>query len=419
MNGKSKMGLAIVVALLFSVFAGCIGGEEEEGPKEIKIGCVWPLTGDLASYGQLNKRALELAAEIINNEYSDLNLPLASSKGLPNLDGAKIKLVWGDSRGTPEEGRSAAEYLITNENVVALLGCYQSAVTETASLPAETHGIPFLNPDSSAPKLTERDFKWFWRCTPKATDWTKSMMMFYDELGINTLGIFNEDTLWGTESGDWLEHWAEEYGIEVVERVQYPHQTSDLSAEVLKMKNADPEAVHVAGYISDSILMIKTMKQNDWMPKMVSSGEMIQMPDYLNALGNDGNYLCLSILFPQDLVQHKDLTVELNEMMQERYDTTFNDPSARAFNGLFVLADAINRAGSTDPEAINNALANTNIPGEKLILPWESIQFDENHQLKTSGYVIQQIQEQEYYTVWPEDMATKELIYPIPDWDER
>ncbi|MCK4433181.1 MAG: ABC transporter substrate-binding protein, partial [Methanomicrobia archaeon] len=346
-----RISFFLMTIMLASTLSGCIG-EKEETPapttpapttpapvEDIKIGCIWPLTGDLAAYGAANKRALELAVEIINNKYPDLNLPLAASEGLPNLGGAKIKLIWGDSRGTPEEGRSAAEYLIINEEVVALLGCYQSAVTETASLPAETYGVPFLNPDSSSPTLTERGYKWFWRCTPKAIDWTRNALEFYTDINekfdanLHTYGIFNEDTLWGVESGDWLEYWADEFGFEVIERVQYPHETPDLSAEVLRMKQANPDLVHIAGYISDSILYVKTMKENNWLPKMVMSGEMIQMSDFLDALGDDGNYFCLTILFPQDLVTTKALTVKLNEMMDERYGKTFDDPSARAFTG--------------------------------------------------------------------------------------
>ena len=185
------------------------------------------------------------------------------------------------------------------------------------------------------------------------------------------------------------------------------------------MKKANPDLVHIAGYISDSILYVKTMKDYNWLPKMVMSGEMIQMPDFLEAVRDDGNYLTLTILFPKDLVTTKGITVKLNEMMKKRYGKTFDDPSARAFTGMFVIADAINRAGSTNPDKINAALAETNMPGEKMILPWKAIQFDENHQLKAGGYVIQQIQDGKYYTVWPWDLATKDLIWPMPSWEKR
>jgi len=426
---KFVLGFVTILTLTTTVqFIGDYGlptAMASESERTIKIGCIWPLTGDLAAYGAANKRALELATDIINNKYPSLNLPLAASEGLPNLGGAKIELVWGDSRGTPEEGRSAAEYLIANEKVVILTGCYQSAVTETASLAAESKGIPFVNSDSSAPKLTDRDFKYFWRCTPKATDWTRNALEFYTDVNkkfgtnVRTYGIFNEDTLWGTESGDWLEYWAKKFEFEVIERIQYPHQTADLSAEVLKMKKANPDLVHIAGYISDSILYVKTMKDYNWLPKMVMSGEMIQMPDFLEAVRDDGNYFTLTILFPKDLVSTKGITVKLNEMMKKRYGKTFDDPSARAFTGLFVIADAINRAGSTNPDKITAALAETNIPGEKMILPWKAIQFDENHQLKAGGYVIQQIQDGKYYTVWPWELATKDLIWPMPSWEKR
>jgi len=79
-----------------------------------------------------------------------------------------------------------------------------------------------------------------------------------------------------------------------------------------------------------------------------------------------------------------------------------------------------NRAGSTDSEAIREALLETNVPGDKLIMPWGGIRFDhETHQNTLGKCIICQIIDQEYYTVWPWDLATKELIWPMPRWEEK
>src|SRR5271157_252779 len=93
-------------------------------PNTIKIGAVYPLTGNLASTGLDNKRGVELAVEIINNKY-DLNLPLAKTEGLPNLGGAKIEIVWSDTKGEPKNGQAEAERLVTQEKVVGVIGAYQ------------------------------------------------------------------------------------------------------------------------------------------------------------------------------------------------------------------------------------------------------------------------------------------------------
>ena len=85
---------------------------------------------------------------------------------MPNLKGAKIKVIFADHQGKPDIGQAEAERMITTENVAALMGCYYSSVTTTASIAAERHKIPFLNPESTDPSLTERGFRYFFEPPP-------------------------------------------------------------------------------------------------------------------------------------------------------------------------------------------------------------------------------------------------------------
>src|SRR5512138_3502662 len=114
-----------------------------ETPKVIKIGAVYPLTGNIASTGLDCKRGAELAVDIINGKY-DLDLPLARTAGLPNLGGAKIELVFADTKGEPRNGQAEAERLVTEQHVVGMIGAYQSAVTKTASQATERMRIPYV-----------------------------------------------------------------------------------------------------------------------------------------------------------------------------------------------------------------------------------------------------------------------------------
>jgi len=115
-------------------------------------------------------------------------------------------------------------------------------------------------------------------------------------------------------------------------------------------------------------------------------------PEFLQTLGKDGNYILTRATWPKDLAQIKPLVGTVNQMFRERYGTNMNGNSARAFTGMLVLADAINRAGATNPEAIREALLETNIPGDKLIMPWDGVKFDrETHQNTLGKGIICQI----------------------------
>jgi hypothetical protein len=147
-------------------------GEQKLEKKDIKIGAIYPLTGPLATVGRDIRQAIDLAVDIVNKRF-DLPLPLARSKGFPLLGSRKIKVIYGDSQGNPAIGREEARRLIETENVIALIGSYQSSVTLQASTVAEAKKVPFLTPEASAPSLTERGFSWFFRSAPSDRLYTK------------------------------------------------------------------------------------------------------------------------------------------------------------------------------------------------------------------------------------------------------
>src|ERR1700694_608382 len=198
MRFKSILGQLSAAA--FSV--AMAGGAQAQ--QTVKIGGVFPLSGNAASTGVHTKAALEVAMDIINNAHPELgNFPLAKNAGLAGLGGAKVEVVFADNQGSPATGQNQALRLITEEKVVALTGAYQSGVTLTASAIAEKYGIPFVNGESVAANLTERGFKWFFRTTPVASDLAKIYLDFLKDMkagGVKTDGvtIVHENTEYGT-----------------------------------------------------------------------------------------------------------------------------------------------------------------------------------------------------------------------------
>jgi branched-chain amino acid transport system substrate-binding protein len=398
----------------------------KKAEETIKIGAIYPLTGSLATTGTDIKNGIMLAVDVINHEY-DLNLPLAKSKGIGSLKGAKIEIVFGDSQSSPSTGKSEAERIFDEEKVVALIGCYQSAVTAEASQVAEDKGIPFLAPESVAPSLTQRGFKWFFRTTPDDKNLIQSFYEFLqdiqEEKGIKVekLGIVYENSIWGAEFAEYQEQYAGEYGYQVVESLSYSSDTTNVTREVQRLKDAHPDVVMQASYINDAILYMRTYKEMNFNPDafLADDAGFIE-PEFLQTLGEEGNYILTRQTWSRDLAEVKPLVGIVNQMFRERYGTNMTGNSARAFTGMLVLADAINRADSTDPEAVQEALLETNIPGDRLIMPWDGVGFDhETHQNTLGKGIICQIIDQEYHTVWPWNLATKELIWPMPKWEER
>src|ERR687888_1222821 len=192
------------------------GGASEAAPKEVLVGAVYPFTGPQAPTGVDLRNGIDLAVELINAGNKDLDLPLVKDGGgLRNLGGAKLKIVYADSQADPAKGQSETERLLTSENVVAMLGAYNSAVTQTASQAAERIQKPFLNPESSSPSLVARGFKWFFRSTPDDQMFIENFFQFLTDVDKKFPGtvskkvaVFNEDGLFGSD----VNHFARELG---------------------------------------------------------------------------------------------------------------------------------------------------------------------------------------------------------------
>ena len=420
-----KMRRVLMVLAVFALALALGAGPTPAQEKVIKIGAVYPLTGNLAATGMDCKRGVDLAVQIINGKY-DLDMPFAKTEGIPNLGGAKLQIIYADTKGDPKNGLAEAERLITQEKVVALIGAYQSAVTKTASQAAERLKIPYVCSDSSSPTLTERDFKYFFRVSPHDGTMARNQFEFLKDLEmktgqkVKTIALLYENTEFGANVGKQERKYAEEFGYNVVADIAYAANSSDVTSEVGKLIAAKPDVVMHASYITDAILFTKTFKEMNLMPQGFLTMAGYIESDYLPSVKADGNYFLVRSTFALDLSKKKPLVGQVADLYKKDYNIDMGENAARSFAAPFVLADAINRAKSTDPEALVKALEETDIPGDQFIYPWKGIKFDpKTHQNIYARAMLVQVQDQQYYTVWPWDAASRELVWPFPAWKGR
>ncbi|HEY8369675.1 MAG TPA: ABC transporter substrate-binding protein, partial [Thermodesulfobacteriota bacterium] len=395
---------------------------------EVVIGAVYPLSGNLAKTGLDIKDAIELAAELVNEDV-DVAVPLGKGKGLPNLGGATIRVVFADHQSAPEKGLAEAERLISQEKVVALLGSYNSNVTATASQAAERLRIPFLNPESTSPLLTARGFRWFFRTTPTDDEFSENFFKFLNDMKtrgfpVSTVGLLYENTLFGTDVSKFEKKYAQQYGYRVVADIAYDAKSTNLNSEIQRLKAARPEVLLQASYTNDAILSTKTMKEFDFRPQGILAMDAgHSSSEFLPAMGKDAEGILVREVWALDLGAKKPIIRQVNELFRKKTQRTrgqaidMDGTSARSFVGLLVLADAINRAGSTDPEKIRAALEATDLPADQLIMPWAGVRFDpKTHQNQLGNGIIVQIQDGTYRTVYPFDLAAAEVRWPLPAW---
>jgi branched-chain amino acid transport system substrate-binding protein len=417
MNVRTILGLSCAAAISLALLSSASAED-----KVVKIGAIFPMTGNAASAGVHAKAGLEVALDIINNAHPELgNFPLAKNAGLAGLGGAKVEVVFSDNQGSPATGQNQALRLISEEKVVALTGAYQSGITLTTSAIAEKYGIPFVNGESVASNLTERGFKWFFRTTPIATDFAKVYFDFLTDMkasGAKTdsIALVHDNTEYGKSVADTITTAFKEKGLNIALDVAYASNATDVQSQVLQLKEKKPDVVLMISYTSDAILFAKTFQAQDYKPAMLIADDAgYSDPSFIKAVGkiSQGAFNRSS----WSVGPAGSPTAIIAKMYKEKSGDEMDDTVARQITGFLVLVDAIDRAGSTDPAKIQAALKATDLKPEQLMIGYKGVKFDDKGQnILASGVIIQLQDGENYVAVWPKANSEKPPVMPYKGW---
>jgi branched-chain amino acid transport system substrate-binding protein len=324
-----------------------------------------------------------------------------------------------DHQADPQKGRAEAERLITQEKVCAIIGTYQSAVAVTVSQICERYQIPFISADNSSPSLHRRGLKFYFRAAPHDEMFSGAMFDFFDAMKkkgtkIDTLSLFHEDTIFGTDSGNAQLKLANDRGYKVLADIKYRSNSPSLSAEVQQLKAANADVLMPSSYTTDGILLVKTMAELGYKPNaIVAQDAGFSEKALYDAVGDKLEGAITRGSFSLDLAAKRPMVGKINDLFKAKSGKDLNDNTSREFMALVVLADAINRAKSTEGEKIRAALAATEIPGEQTIMPWKRVKFDEMGQNNDADPVLLQYVGGKFVTISPEQAAVAEAIWPM------
>jgi branched-chain amino acid transport system substrate-binding protein len=274
--------------------------------------------------------------------------------------------------------------------------------------------------DSVAGNITERGFKFVFRVTPVAKDFAVNYMEFLNDLKkaghpVNSIAIVFENTDYGTSIAGSLRDAAKAAGLTIGADVSYNANGSDVSAQVLQLKDKKPDAVIFVSYTADAILYTKTMKNLDYRPPVIIGDDSgFSDPAFIENVGAIAQGVVNRSAW--DTGKPGSATAKIDELFKAKTGHVMDDTSARNMQAFLVLADAINRAGSTAPEAIQKALQQTVLKPEQLMMGYKGVKFDATGQNTEAATYLIQLQGKDYLAVWPEKSATAKLTFPYKGW---
>ncbi|GAH93600.1 unnamed protein product, partial [marine sediment metagenome] len=195
---------------------------------------------------------------------------------------------------------------------------------------------------------------------------------------------------------------------------------TDVDAEVLSVKRANPDVIFMSSYDPDAILFQKAYKRYDVNIPIIGNGTGHLDRIFVDTLGSDVNSVLTRDLWSDSMLESIPIAGQLHQLLLDRgMEEGMGEEQGRTYIAFMSLIDAINRADSTDPEAIRQALVETDIPGNLLALPWEGVKFDENGQNIYGRAIITQWQNQRLVAVWPWEIAEEKVVWHLPSWSER
>jgi branched-chain amino acid transport system substrate-binding protein len=367
--------------------------------------------------GIQNQWAIELATEKINK-----------AGGIKALGGAKLVNVFTDSKGDPNVGATAAEQLINTDKVVLISGAWNSAVTKPSTQVAERYGIPYVVPVSVNDAITERGFKYTFRIAAKDSWWARDQFRFLDDMKkatkteLSTIAFVYENGDWGSGMKEQWTKLAAQFGYKIVLDEPYPSTTSDLTPVVMKIKAAKPDVLLLTSNAADAILLTNTMATYKVKAKaIIGTGGGHADPSFRKTTGKNCENMFDVVEWETDLDRPQ--IPALNKEFKELHKIDLAGESVDAFSSVYVIADALERAKSTDPVKLRDALAATNlcVGKGKLgidILSYDCVTFDQTGQNKNAGIVLVQFREvngvMERVTVWPVARKGVKPVFPMP-----
>jgi branched-chain amino acid transport system substrate-binding protein len=412
----------VLVAVALSV-AGCTtSGPESQNSSvsEVRIGVLAPESGPSRAAGSEALRGAELAAALVNGDEGPVQLAGVGTAGLAGLGGAKLSIIQGDTKSTPEVGATEAARLVAEQKVAGLVGAYDPLVTEVASQRTERLGVPFVNGDSSADYLTERGLDWFFRSGPTDRMFAESFFSaLRDTAGADAskVAILYADDQPSSVVAQLTRELADEGGFDRVAEVKVDPAAGRAAAAVAQIRDQPekPDAVFViASTPDDATALVKAFGQARYSPPgILAFGAGFSAPTVLGA-GPDGEDLLTSTSWSRDIAGRSDIAKRVMELYEERYNQPMTDTAAGTFTAVLVLAQAIDNAGSTDPQRLRAALLNLDIPARETIMPWSGVRFDASRQNAAATGVIEQRVKQAFQVVFPSELQQAEPKWPRP-----
>jgi branched-chain amino acid transport system substrate-binding protein len=385
----------------------------------LKVGAVHPITGPLAEPGQACRLGAQMAADAIN-----------AAGGIKSLNGMKLELLLGDTQTKPDIGRTEAERVI-NQGAQVLMGSFDSGSTASMVPVVQQRRIPFLVDIAAADPITanvakavkdgQQKTQYVYRNFPTGSSFGRKAVQYFNEIfqeakvSPKRVVLMYCNDLFGQNNAKGFQaaHAATKPSWEIVDVIPWPEPPQDLSTEVSRAKAAKPDIIApITRPASAQLLLPEIRKQRLDILGIVGPGSPgLYEAGQLAVLKEDLDYVMSSL--PWANFKNPRTQAVAAEYLKRSNGKTFDTNSGYSYDGMMLIADVLERAKSTDPDAIVEALRKSNWSGG-LMQYAGPVVFNEIGDNPNAVTTMIQILGGKPVAVWPKEAAVQKFVFPRP-----
>lgn len=407
---RSRLCVLFILATLCLALSSCglPGASAGSDTGTITFGVTIPITGERAAEGAYSLAGYQFYVDTVNRE------------GGISVGGKRyrVALRYYDDRSQPKLIAGLYSKLIVDDKVNFLLGPYSSVLTGAAAPVAEHYRVPMVAPHGSARSIYLSGFKYVFSIVSPAEDYLKGVIavVLTQHPRPRTLALLGEYEPFSREAVAGAAEYATARGMTVVDQLDYFPQPTDVSPQLLELKQKHPDVLLAAGHLQDAILIARQARDLCLSPKAMGFSVGPSLPAFRANLQSDADYIFGATQWTSDLKYRGDDQWSTPKTYADAFRATFRGydqvpyQAAESTAALVAFQHALQAAGSLDHQAVRDALAKLDV-----MTFYGRIKFDSMGMNTYKPMAVVQLQPGgKTYTVFPFDVATKRPLYPMP-----
>lgn len=381
--------------------------DEPQVVGSIKIGASLSETGKYATVGLDVRQGYMLWADYVNDELGGINI---------GGDLYTVELIFYDDESDADTSVKLTEQLISEDEVDFILGPYGSSLTMATSTITEQHGILMIEANGAAETIFNRGYKYVFGVLSPASYYSKAAMEALDDAGAETLVIAYEDNAFSIAIKDGVVLWAEEFGFTILAEEIYPNgETSSgiFDPIMTKFKALNPDAYVNAGHLNDGIAARASADSLGFCPGGSVFMASANFPAFAEELGDNATNAIGATQWQETMSydgMYLGTPTDFYDRYVGRYDMTPTYQAAESAAAGFILQYALEQAGTTETEAVRQALLDMDI-----MTFYGAVNFDDTGKNTAHAMAAGQIIDGKFQIVWPAAFAVESFVYPDPN----